>query len=453
VSGTIGRRAVACAVDAAATFAIIEAGLVLARCEAMRSANGFATILFASMGCCVPLAALPALAVATVSKGPSRARAIGLVFAAAALAMALATSSARAPFMLLALVGARAAVAPAAQARFARNAAGLFAVGFALAALASSHAARSFGASSGLVLASTSRLGTFAPLWRMAASPTLTANARPSRVPDAPWSVERAFVFSLRGISADECASLQSVRVIARNSAVLVDARTDGGDPLRAWRQDSADSRTRFVRCERRAETRFELAARCAFDAVSAEGPLALALAIDARANPGDLRAVDALIGSLLQRANERHPLSRSIVALACGASPTTIARDEWPSPMATRAVVMLSAPGVRPSLARGAVLSEELGLAVSALARGRAETSPLVQLARRERAWFDRAVRVRIGQSPRSLDAVYTARYALHVQSARWYVALFDLDLDPRASVNRADALPTLTRALLATP
>ncbi|MBL8678455.1 MAG: hypothetical protein JNK05_04785 [Myxococcales bacterium] len=440
-------RAVAYAVDAAAAFAVLEAVLLLVRCEPLRSANGFATALFASMGVGVIGALIPSSIVAALARAARSFRGLALGAGVVVAVSALWAPSFAAPWLIVtALVCARAAIAPLGGARFGRNAAAIFSVAFALVALVSSHAVRSYGASRGALLASVSRLAAIAP------RPALAPPSRAATAATQPWPATNALVFSIRGLSADECASLVSVRVIARNAAVLVDARASATDPLSPWADRFSNANAipdvRFTRCARGPRDTAASVTRCALDALATAG--SLALAVDLFGTTADTRAIDGIVRATLQRANERAPLARSIVALSCG-SPALLQR-EWPSPNDARAVVMLSAPSIRPSLARGAVLADELLPAVDALAVGAPERSALASFALHTRPWFDRAVRVRFGDR-RTLDAVYTARYALHVQSARWYVALFDLDADPRASINRADVLPALTRAMLATP
>lgn len=448
MTGSKLARAIAFAVDTAAVFAVVEAVVLLARCEALRSANGFATVLFSSMGLCVAVAALPALVASFIASEARWFRITSLACGAVASVFAVTRGGWSAPlFAIGAVVCFRAALAPSTQARFARNAAAVFSVAFALLALVSSHAVRSYGAARGLLLATAARAAVLHPA-PIAPRPIDVARTAAGR-----WIVPQALFVSVRGLSADACGALIATRVVARNAAVLVDARASDADPLAPWanrfaRPSEVDG-VRFVRCARASTERFASTRQCALDALATTGPLALALDLDATAS--DSREIDGVISATLQRANQRHALARSIVAFTCGSrAPRS---SDWISPNDTRAVVLLSSPMIRPTIARGAVVAEELASAIDAVAAGHPERSALAQLALHQRPWFDRTVRVQRERDGQTLDAVYTARYALHVQSTRWYVALFDLDLDPRAAVNRADILPALTRSLLATP
>lgn len=440
------RRALALSLDAALALALVECAITLVRASPLRTANSASVLLFSALGVALLLTAPFALALGFV---PLRARGARVALASLALAsLALCwKTDASVTLAVLAAVSARAALAPDSRAGFARSAASLFALSMALVSFSSSDGLRSYSAARGwLVAAVFERIAPIVPRPRLALAPP---SARTSE--EGPWTVEQVLRFDLRG-DPELCAELPTLRLVARNGAVLTDARSSvDGAPVDAPLNPSPSrAGAREAQCEGGS---LEARARCVREALGPSGPLALTVRA-ALVEREALASVDTLLRGTLELAHARAPLSRSIVAVSCARAlerEVRPARAWWGDVRSTRALLVLSAPSIRPGLARGAVTLDELSPAIDALRAGRCERSELCQLARRSAPWFDRVVALQRAHGDVTRFEAYTARYALYVVPSRWYVALYDLELDPRGEVNRADLSRDIVRALMA--
>jgi hypothetical protein len=490
---SFARRTVSLALDSAALFAPIEASILLWNAPALRSLSRWTVALFASVGVGFTLALVPALALVALPIETRARRALSGALGALVLVFAvLYARGSRADVVVtaaLALAGCalvRRAIASVSPARSSRLAALALSLSIALGALGTEHALRTYGAAHGVLLSALAQVG-----GALRPTPALVAIAsEPApRAPVGPLRVPLVLVFTVNSLRVDAIDALPALRVLSRNAARLVDARAigvpmDGSERsiLPGWerRFDGVHDGVRFVRCAGVVsdEGGWPLnrpppvpVDRCAREALARPGPLVLWVALDGvspslltspNAVPSyasECRRVNAAVGSVLRDAHARTPLSTAVVALASEwSTPARAAPDRFSmDDERTRSVLLLSAPGVRPGPARGAVRVDELGGALETLAFGGAEPgrSALLDLAMRRAPYGSRAVTV-AGYSARGrrierVVGVYTARYGLVLAPSRWGVSLVDLSADPSERVNLADALPDVLRSMAA--
>ncbi len=435
-------RAVTVAVDAALMLALLDASNLLFNVASLRTSAAFTALCFADAGALFVTIFPIALIVCAVPVTP---RPAARVAGAAAVVCAIVTwlfapsTLAAACGLIAASCVARALLSAPEPARFGRSAGAVFSVLFAVIAFASSHALRSETTAHGRVTGSILR----AIAQRFAApsvpEPTASARVRRQALATPPPLL---LAISLDAIAPAQALAMGSTRLIARNSALFLDARraSDDGSALSARRTEFG---LRDVLCEITARppsiATFDA---CVRGALSDRAPLALTV----RVTSADAARVDRALQGLLRVAHARTPLSQAIIAFA--AQPSL----DWPAPdpLLDLALAMLSAPAIRPAIVRGAVRVDELGPAIDALIeRGVSATNPVVELALGRAPWFDRTVMVRTTVAATRTITVHSARYSMVLTPSQWGVALYDHELDPSLRVNRADALRSLTRSM----
>jgi hypothetical protein len=433
-------RALAASVDSAAALAVIEAARVLWATPELRTTAAFFSLVFAIAGIAFVCVFLVVLIVCAVDSAPLAARrALGVAALLAAVGALLAPSLAPHASVALLLVGvsaARTLLTPPQPARFGRIAAAAFCVLYAPVALVGSHSLRTGAIERGPF--ARAALAPIAARWPAPAVAERPARVAVEALPTGPRATPPlTLVIELDAIAPETALAMPAARLIARNSVVFVDARraTHGRSALGDWRErfDHRTAGVSHARCEWASGDSFE---SCATRALSTRDPLVLWL----RASVADPQRADRALREVLRVAHARTPLSSAIVAL-------TSQRATVDPNASTRALVMLSERSLRPSLVRGAVRVDELAQSIDALASARPD--PLLDLARRRVPWFDRTVIVRAERDGARAWSAHNGRYSLVVTPARWGVALYDHELDASERVNRADALPALTRSM----
>lgn len=433
-------RALSASIDSAVALAVIEAARVLWATPELRTSAAFFSLVFAVAGIAWVCVFLVVLIVCAASNAPVAARrALGLASLLAAVGALLAPSlspRASAALLLVGVAAARTLLSPPQPARFGRIAAAVFCVLFAPVALVGSHALRA-----GAIERGHFARVVLAPIAARWPAPAVVDRANPVAVealaPGPRATPPLTLVVELDAIAPETALAMPSARLIARNSVVFVDARraTQGRSALGDWRErfEHSPASAQHARCEWASGSSFE---SCATRALSTRDPVVLWL----RTSVADPLRVDRALREVLRVAHARTPLSSAIVAL-------TSQRAAGDRNASTRALVMISERSLRPSLVRGAVRVDELAQSIDGLAS--AQTRPMLDLARQRVAWFDRTVTVVAERDGARSWSVHNARYSLVLTPSRWGVALYDHELDPSERVNRADALPGLTRSM----
>lgn len=435
MSKRIAWRALATATDTACAIGVVEACRILYRVPSLRAAALWSTSMFASMGVALSCVLPVALIVCAVPAPPAKLRAplaFALGIASAAL-VAMGASSVHGWAFAALVTAARAWASPESSAGFARRSAAAFALLFAALTMSSSHVLRTRMLDESLVVRAA-----LAPIAAALPAPALARAIDGASSGAASAAHTLTLSIELTALEPELALSMGSTQLVARNGAVLVDARrsTSGRTASSAWepRFRSPSSSVRYVRCA--TDDSIE---PCALAALADRSPLALSLRF-AQRNPS---AIDGKLASVLRAAHARTPLSQAIVALSSEAAPS----DAWLDDRNSRALVILSARSIRPGVVRGAVRVDEVAAALDAIASH--DDHPVLALAQRRAPWFDRTVVLETTRGSVMVRSAHSARYSLVVAPSRWGVALFDHELDPFERTNRADLLRTVVREM----
>lgn len=431
----LATRALTVAVDAALVLALCDATLAVIDAPALRSLAPWTALAFASGGLTAAFV-FPLSLVACAAPSPPRAIARWLAVLAWVAAAVVAVKFHGAIAAIALVVIARRLSSEPRRAGWGRLTGAAFCAVMSVAAVLASHATRAALIESTSVASLVLR-----PIAARAPWPTI-APANETAPPPAASSEAPALclVLALDAIAPRAAISMRSTQLVARNGVALIDARraTEGRGALDRWTGEGV------VRCSIDGEAALGAFDRCVTAALARSGPLQLAVRVTSE-SPA---LADRALQSTLRAAHARTPLSSAIVALTAQAPLSS----RWSDVDNDDALVVLSAPGLRPGPARGAVRTDEVPRAIAQFAsQGLRSSDPLWLLARRATPWFDRTVRIDSERGGVRTTALHGARTSLTVAPARWGVVLIDHDLDRGATVNRADALSAVTTAWLA--